>query len=242
MTFHLPPRVMIIDSDAVSRKSISNTLERVGFNLILATSGDDALKKLKTAAEFEKPNLIIVDNNISDLSGIELCTILRAKKLTVPIILIAIKEDEVQPLKGITSSFNDYLIKPINQEDLHHKINILLRKSKPSLQSKIISFNDIEMNLASYKVTRAGREIHLGPTEFKLLQCFMKNPAKVFSRKYLIEYIWDGQSNVESRTIDVHINRLRTSLKLPYERLPIIKTVRCAGYCLNLPEKISAVA
>ena len=174
MAFHLPPRIMVIAPDAVSRKSISNTLERAGFNLITAISGDEALKKLKTAAEFEKPNLVIVDNNLSDLSGIELCTILRTKQVTVPIILITAKIDKVESLKGLASSFDDYLIKPINQEGLHDKINILLRKSKPSLQSTVISFNDIKMNLASYKVMRAGREIHLGPTEFKLLQCLVK--------------------------------------------------------------------
>ena len=240
MAFHLPPTIMIIDPDTVSRTTASNLLERAGFNLITSTSDDDALKKLKAFTEFEKPNLIVVSNKLGDLSGIELCTILRTKKITAQIILIAEKEDRVESLKGTTNAFDDYIIKPFSQVDLTYKIKMLLGKSKPNLQSKIIAFKDIEMNLASYKVVRAGRDVHLGPTEFKLLQCFIENPTKIFSRKHLIEYIWDDRTNVETRTIDVHINRLRTALKLPHEHLPIIKTVRCAGYCLNLPEKISA--
>ena len=115
---------------------------------------------------------------------------------------------------------------------------MLLGRTKPDLQTKIISFKDIKLNLASYKVMRAGRYVHLGPTEFKLLQCFVENPTKIFSRKDLIQYIWSDRTDVELRTIDVHINRLRTALRLPHEHVPIIKTIRASGYCLNLPEKI----
>jgi len=235
MAFHLPPSIMIIDSDNVSRTTCSNFLERAGFIVIAAPSGEDALLKLKRLSDSEKPNLIVVDNVLSDFSGIELCTMLRAKQVEAQIILIAQKEENMEDLKG---ACDDFMVKPFHQVDLTYKIKVLLSRTKPNLQSKIIEFRDIRMNLASYKVTRAGRSVHLGPTEFRLLQCFVENPTKVFSRKDLIDYIWNDRINVESRTIDVHINRLRTALKLPDEHLPVIRTIRAAGYCLHLPEKI----
>ena len=238
MSFHLPPTIMIVDPDPVSRTSASNALERNGFNVIASDSGNDALKKLKRLAETGIPNIIVVNNELNDLSGIELCTILRTKRVMVPIIMLALKEDGIQDLKGTTNAFDDYITKPLNNADLIYKIKMLLGRTRPNLQSKVIEFQDIQLNLASYKVTRAGRPVHLGPTEFKLLQCFVENPTKIFSRKDLIEYIWADRNDVEVRTIDVHINRLRTALKLPNEHIPIIKTVRAAGYCLSLSEKI----
>ena len=238
MSFHLPPTIMIVDPDPVSRTSASNALERNGFNVIASDSGNDALKKLKRLAETGIPNIIVVNNELNDLSGIELCTILRTKRVMVPIIMLALKEDGIQDLKGTTNAFDDYITKPLNNADIIYKIKMLLGRTRPNLQSKVIEFQDIQLNLASYKVTRAGRPVHLGPTEFKLLQCFVENPTKIFSRKDLIEYIWADRNDVEVRTIDVHINRLRTALKLPNEHIPIIKTVRAAGYCLSLSEKI----
>jgi two-component system phosphate regulon response regulator PhoB len=238
MAFHLPPSIMVIDSDVVTRTSCSNFLERAGFIVITASSGDDALQKLKKLSSLEKPNLIVVDNVLSDFSGIELCTLLRTKKIEAHIILVAQKEDKLEGLKGATNACDDYMIKPFHQIDLTYKIKVLLSRIKPNLQSKIIEFRDIRMNLASYKVTRTGRSVHLGPTEFRLLQCFVENPTKIFSRNDLIEYLW-GDRDVESRTIDVHINRLRTALKLPDEHVHVIKTIRAAGYCLLLPEKVT---
>lgn len=229
---------MVVDSETVSRTSASNALERTGFNVITANSGDDALKKIKRLAERETPSMIVINNELSDLSGIELCTLLRTKKIMAQIVILSNKEDKILALKGATNSFDDYITKPFSQADLTYKIKMLLGRTRPSLQSKIIAFKDIELNLASYKVTRAGRSVHLGPTEFKLLHCFVENPTKIFSRKDLIEYIWADRTDVEVRTIDVHINRLRTALKLPNEHVPLIKTVRSAGYCLSLSEKI----
>jgi len=242
MFVHLPPKVMIIDSDVVTRTSASNILERNGFNVVTFASGNDALKKLDRFSGRGDLSLIIIDNALSDFSGIEVCTILRTKKIATQIILIAREEDKIDSLKGADNAFDDYMIRPINQKDLVRKVKLILGNTKPVLQSKVISFYDITLNLASYKVERAGRSVHLGPIEFQLLQSFVKNPTKIFSRKELIESIWSDRENVEARTIDVHINRLRLALKLPYEHIPVIKTVRSAGYCLNVPEKVYANA
>ena len=111
----------------------------------------------------------------------------------------------------------------------------MLNKAKPALRSKTISFKNIEINLASYKVIKNGIEIHLGPTEFKILQCFLETPRKILSRKEIMKYVWQDREDVEIRTIDVHINRLRTALKQPHESVPLIKTIRAAGYCLEIP-------
>jgi two-component system phosphate regulon response regulator PhoB len=229
---------MIIDSDVVSRTATSNILERSGFNIVTAVSSEDALQKLKRLTSSERPNIIVVDSMVGDISGVEVCKVLRGQKFDAQIILVVQKDDDLEALKGAANVFDDHLFKPFSKVDLTYKIKILLGKAKPTLQAKVVSFQDITLNLASYKVTRAGRSVHLGPTEFKLLQCFIENPTKIFSRKELMDYIWSDQASVETRTIDVHVNRLRTALKLPNEHVPVIKTIRAAGYCLHLPEKI----
>lgn len=237
MAFHLAPSIMVIDSEVVSRTSCSNFLERAGFIVIAATSGDDAMQRLKRLSEAERPNLIVVDNALSDLAGIELCKMLRSEAVVAQILLIVKKEDIVD-LATIEKACDGFMVRPFHHIDLSYKIKLLLSRTKPNLQSKILEFGDIKLNLTSYKVTRKGRFVHLGPTEFRLLQCFLENPTKVFSRDHLINYVWTDRTNVEYRTIDVHINRLRTALKLPGDTMHVIKTIRAAGYCLHIDEKL----
>jgi two-component system phosphate regulon response regulator PhoB len=242
MSFHLPPSIMIVDSDVVTRTASSNFLERSGFTAICVTSGTEAIRKLAKLSESDKPVLIIIDNILSDLSGIELCILMRSKNIDAQIMLLANNGENIEELKGEANAFDDYMIKPFHHVDLTYKIKFLLGKSKPNLKSKVLAFKDIRLNLASYKATRAGRSVHLGPTEFKLLQCFVENPTKIFTREELIGYIWSERDDVEKRTIDVHVNRLRAAMKLPGEHVPVIKTIRAAGYCLDLPERIYADA
>jgi two-component system phosphate regulon response regulator PhoB len=240
MTFHLPPSIMIIDPDVIARTALSNFLERSGFGVVTAISGNDAVQKFKRFAESEKPNLIIIDNAICDPSGIEFCALMRSHNIKTQIILLAKEEDKIEELKGKENSFDDYMIKPFHNVDLTYKIKVFLSRTRPNLQSKILSFKDIRLNLSSYKASRSGRSVHLGPTEFRLLQCFIENPTKIFSRKELIRYIWNDRADVEKRTIDVHVNRLRSAMRLPDENVPVIRIIRAAGYCLDLPEKVYA--
>jgi two-component system phosphate regulon response regulator PhoB len=216
---------------------MSNILERNGFTVLTVNTGDEALKMLDNMSEYKKPNIIIINYNLPGLSGIEVCTILRTKKLIkpIPIILIATENTKLDEVKGLENAFDEYLIKPFIQSELISKVKAILGRTRPTLLSKTVEYKDLKIDLASFRVMRGSRDIHLGPTEFKILQCLMESPKKIFSREYLMNYVWGQNNNVEIRTIDVHINRLRTALKNSNEDLPFIKTVRSAGYCLSLP-------
>lgn len=228
---------MIIEPETVARTSISNTLERNGFNVVVFESYTNALNIIDTPLPYSMPDVIITTFHLGDLSGIELCKLLHSKNHTknIPIIITASIEDNIKSMENIEDGFDDYIIKPFAQAELIQKIKIILGKTKPSLKPKTLSFKDLTIDLASYKVKRNHRDIHLGPTEFKILQCFVEKPSKIFSREELIHYIWGKNSDVEMRTVDVHINRLRSALKHPYENVPLIKTIRSSGYCLNIP-------
>jgi len=216
---------------------MSNCLERAGFITQSVATGDEALILIESAPAYKKPNVIVMEQNLDGLRGIEICSILRAKYVTKPLPVILIDTDSkvLDQLKGDAAAFDDYLIKPFAQNDLVSKVKSVLNKVRPTLVSKTLEYKDLKMDLASYKVSRHGREIHIGPTEFKILQCLIESPKKIFSRESLMQYVWGHTSNVEVRTIDVHINRLRTALKSSLDNAPFIKTVRSMGYCLSLP-------
>jgi two-component system, OmpR family, phosphate regulon response regulator PhoB len=237
MLAHLAPTIMVIEPDVIIRTSASNALERSSFNTITAANSDEALRILKDIPEYKKPHIFVISAKLEGLSGIELCTILKVKQnlKAIPIIMTAHEEDSIQSAKGLENSFDDYLLKPFAQSDLVLKVKTWLSKARPQLKSKLLSFKNIQMNLSSYKVSKNGIEIHLGPTEFKILQCLVENPTQIFSREDIMHYVWQSKDNVEVRTIDVHINRLRTALRQPHEHITAIKTVRAAGYCLEIP-------
>lgn len=240
MTSHLPPTILIIDNDLVSRTASSNALERNGFIVMTKSNPDEALKFLETCSENSKPHLIIINSALEGLSGIELCTIIKTKKpfSQVPVIMISEKESTIVQLQGLENSFDDYIIAPFTNNDLISSVKSILGKSKPVLRKKVLSFGNLKMDLMSYRVTKNNREVHLGPTEFKILQCFIEEPHRIFSRQDLMDYVWDKRENVELRTVDVHINRLRSALSEPGQHAHSIKTVRSAGYCLELPESV----
>lgn len=240
MTSHLPPTILIIDNDLVSRTTASNTLERNGFIVRTKSTPDESLKFLDNCSESSKPHLIIINSALEGLSGIELCTIIKTKKAfsQVPVIMISEKESTMLQLQGLKNSFDDYLIAPFSHNDLISSVKIILGKSKPVLRKKVLSFESLKMDLMSYRVTKNNREVHLGPTEFKILQCFIEEPYRIFSRQDLMDLVWDKKENVELRTVDVHINRLRSALSEPGQHSHPIKTVRSAGYCLELSESV----
>lgn len=239
MSSYLPPRIMIIDNDVVSRTFLFNALGRCGFSVIAAQSGGDAIRILGTLLENDKPDLIALDSELEDMSYVSVYETICDKKLnSAPIVVMLREQDKFAPSNKVSNILTDCIFKPIDQVEFIGKIRDLLAKAKTSLRSKIISHGDIQINLASYKVLRGGREVHLGPTEFKLLQCFIESPNKIFSREDLIAIVLVDRQNVELRTIDVHINRLRMALKNPGDQTSVIKTVRAAGYCLDLTETV----
>ena len=240
MTVHLPPIILVIDPDPVSRTSASNVLERNGFAAVTKSNGEEALRFMDTASEYQKPHMVIVNSKLEGLSGIEICTILKTKsgENKIPVVFIAEPGEDVVSLCGLDNSFDDYLVRPFGQNELAAKVKVVLGRSKPVLRNKVLAFGNVKMDLMSYRVIKNNREVHLGPTEFKILQCFIEAPHRIFSRMEIMTYVWGSQDNVELRTVDVHINRLRSALSEPGQSEPTIKTVRAAGYCLELPQPV----
>ena len=237
----LPPVIMVIAPDTVFRTSISNSLERVGFTVIPGTSNEDCLAKLLALPHYKQPNVVVIDSalqNSNKLFGMPLASAVRseARYKTLPIIMLFNKDENVIGREQSEADiYNDYLIKPFSHTELVSKIKDLLTRDKPMLRAKNLFFKGITIDLMSYKVKRNSRDVHLGPTEFKILQCLIESPTKIFSREAIMKYVWkDDIHSIEKRTVDVHINRLRAALKEPHEDMPVIKTVRSAGYCLEL--------
>lgn len=240
MLTHLPPTIVIVERNSVIRATASNILERNGFDVRAVSDEEAAMKLIQKPDTYQKPNIIIVGSELKNTTGIEFCKELKSSKLSedIPIVLILDQggdflKSSVEKINDVP--FDDYIEKDFVQSDLMSKIKGILLRFKSPLRSKILIYQDIKMDISSYKVTKNCIEVHLGPTEFKILRCFVEEPSRIFSRQDLIEQIWGIQENIELRTIDVHINRLRTALKQPYENIPLIKTVRSSGYCLELP-------
>ncbi len=238
MQSHLPPTILVIDSDLVSRTAISNILERSGFIVLSKNNSSDALRLFDSKST--KPHLVIVQSKLTDLSGIEVCTLIKTKQSSakIPVIMVADNSDSLDELMNLENGFDDYIPSHYNSSDIISKVKHVLNKHKPDLRKKILSYGDISINLMSYKVIKNKREVHLGPTEFKILQCFVEDPKKIFSRIEIMEYVWGKAKNVEPRTIDVHINRLRSALSEPGQSAHSIKTIRSSGYCLESSETV----
>jgi two-component system phosphate regulon response regulator PhoB len=231
MSDNLTPSILIVEDEEPLRVMLTYNLERHGFQVHQAEDGNQGLKM----AQELLPDMVILDWMLPGLSGIEVCTILRTKLKTknIPIIMLTAKGEEFDRIKGLESGVDDYIVKPFSHNELIARIKNILRRTRPMFATKTLEYQDIKLDLASYRVTRGNREIHLGPTEFRILQSLMDAPKRILSREQIMSNVWGYDSKVEPRTIDVHINRLRNALKNPGEDLPIIKTVRSAGYCLE---------
>lgn len=235
MTDKLPPSVLVVEPDEIKRTSISNNIERYGFT-VLRSGGDESVVNVMA---LNKPNMVIISTKQKELSQ-ELGIKLRKTKgfANIPIIFVVDKIEENNESSTNPQIFNEYLMRNFTPNELMITIKSLLRKSKPSFQDKVIQYKDLKMDLATYKVSRKGRLIHLGPTEFKILQLMVQSPKTIFSRQQIIDYVWGRVHDIEPRTVDVHVNRLRTLLKNSKDELPFIETVRASGYCLSLPGEI----
>lgn len=232
------PTILLADANESLLTVISYNLERYGFIVNTANSGTVAMNILEHAT----PNVIVIDDSINNnqsgsLSATEICTILKSKNNTkdIPIILITddVNKYEKKPVKN---QVNEIITKPYATSLLVSKIKSLFAQVKPSTLSRYLEYNGLKMNIGSYKVTQNGKNIHLGPTEFKILQCLMELPSKILTREHIMKHVWGYNSQVEPRTIDVHINRLRAALKNDnyQDNAPTIRTIRSAGYCLSV--------
>ena len=222
-------KIFIIEDEPSIIQLVQHNLEKEGFIVSSSINGNNGLKELK---KFE-PNLLLLDWMLPDLSGIEICKNIRKdmKLKSLPIIMLTAKGEEEDKIKGLDSGVDDYLTKPFSFNELLARIKAVLRRSDPKIVSDYIEFDDLKLNRNERRVFRNDIEITLGPTEFRLLEFFLLNPKRVYSRDQILENVWPNNINVESRTIDVHIRRLRKSVNLKNKK-ELIRTVRSAGYSL----------
>jgi len=185
-------------------------------------------------ASEQVPNLVLLDWMLPLMSGLEVCRQMRRNPKTrdIPIIMLTARGEEADKVRGLNSGADDYIAKPFSPTELVARMRAVLRRSSPGLAEELLSFGDVVMDLAAHRVRRQGRDVHLGPTEFRLLRHFMQHPGRVFSREQLLDLVWGHDVYVEPRTVDVHIRRLRKALNEVNDN-DIIRTVRSAGYALD---------
>ena len=224
------PTVLVAEDEGALITLLRYNLEREGYRVLEAQDGEEALL---ISAE-EKPDLVLLDWMLPQLSGIEVCRRLRGRQETrnVPIIMLTARGEEGDRIRGLDTGADDYMTKPFAMTELLARLRAVLRRIRPSLAEDVISVGDIEMDRGAHRVRRAGVEVHLGPTEYKLLDHLIQHPGRVFSREQLLDAVWGSDVYVEARTVDVHVGRLRKALNIEGVSDPI-RTVRSAGYSLD---------
>jgi two-component system phosphate regulon response regulator PhoB len=226
----LKPNILIVEDEAALVAMLRYNLEREGFRVAEASDGEEALLSV---AE-NKPDLILLDWMLPHLSGIDLCRQLRrgAGTRDIPIIIVTARGEESDKIRGLNTGADDYVTKPFSPQELVARVRAVLRRARPALGDAVLRHAGLTMDLAAHRVRRNGRDVHLGPTEFRLLRHFMEHPGRVFSREQLLDAVWGRDVEVELRTVDVHIRRLRQALNNGGES-DAIRTVRSAGYALS---------
>lgn len=223
-------RILVVDDEAAQREIIVYNLEAAGFEVMSADNGEDAVLMVQE----EHPNLIVLDWMMPKLSGLEVCRQLRSNKETkaIPIILLSARSEDVDKVRGLEIGADDYVSKPFSVVELMARINAQLRRHSAALAGEKLTYMDIELHSDTHRVFRNGTEIKLGPTEFRLLSFFMERPGRVRSREQLLDHVWGREIYVESRTVDVHVGRLRKALTKNGGDDPI-RTVRGSGYSIG---------
>ena len=226
------PRILVVEDDDALGTLLRYNLEREGFEVALAVDGEDALIQSDEAL----PDLVVLDWMLPKVSGIEVCRRLRQRPQSrnVPIIMLTARGEESDRIRGLDTGADDYLVKPFAVTELAARIRAVLRRLRPGLAEDVVVRGVLVLDRSAHRVTRDGTEIHLGPTEFRMLDFFMQNPGRVFSREQLLDAVWGSDVYVEARTVDVHIGRLRKALSKGAPGFDPIRTVRSAGYALEV--------
>jgi two-component system phosphate regulon response regulator PhoB len=224
------PLVLVVEDEAAIATMLRYNLEKQGFRVEEAADGQEALTRI---AEVQ-PDLVLLDWMLPSMSGIEVCRQIRRRASTrdLPVIMVTARTEDQDAVRGLNTGADDYVTKPFSLDGLLARMRALLRRSNAVPTKGRLNFHDIAMDLSSHRVQRNARPIHLGPTEFRLLEFFMQHPRRVFSREELLDAVWGPDIHVEPRTVDVHIRRLRKSINGPDE-LDVVRTVRAAGYALD---------
>ncbi|GBF57470.1 phosphate regulon transcriptional regulatory protein PhoB [Candidatus Phycosocius bacilliformis] len=226
----MTPYVLVVEDEDALATLLRYNLEKDGYQVGVATDGEEAMMM---AAE-RLPDLVILDWMLPKVPGIEVCRRLRAKPdaRNIPIIMLTARGEESDRIRGLDTGADDYVTKPFSTTELLARVRAVLRRIRPGLADDRLVFGDIVVDRVSYRVKRGDRDVHLGPTEFRLLDYFMQHPGRVFSREQLLDAVWGSDVYVEARTVDVHVGRLRKALNEGDEFDPI-RTVRSAGYALD---------
>jgi two-component system, OmpR family, phosphate regulon response regulator PhoB len=224
------PDMLLVEDDAALAELLIWHFEREGYAVRHTPDGEEAL----TMAAERTPDIVLLDWMIDNLAGIEVCRRLRRADDTanVPIIMLTARGEEEDRVRGLTTGADDYVTKPFSPRELIARVTAVLRRVRPALAGQSLSYADIEMDTVAHKVKRGGKTILLGPTEFRLLRHFLEHPGWVFSRERLLDAVWGHDSDIELRTVDVHIRRLRKAINIE-GAADIIRTVRSAGYSLD---------
>ena len=224
------PSLLLVEDDPALAELLEFRFKTEGYQVRVTADGDEALL---LAAE-EAPDLVVLDWMIEGTSGIEVCRRLRKDKATahVPIIMLTARGAEDDKIRGLDTGADDYLTKPFSPRELLARVKAILRRIRPALAGEVLIVGDLALDAVAHKVTRSGRAVALGPTEFRLLKHFMEHPGRVFSRGQLLDAVWGNDSEIELRTVDVHIRRLRKGIELEGAIDPV-RTVRSAGYSLE---------
>jgi len=224
------PTVLLVEDEPAQREVLAYNLEAEGYRVMQAQDGEEALM----LASEQLPDLIVLDWMMPNVSGIEVCRRLKSRPETrgVPIILLSARSEEVDRVRGLETGADDYVIKPYSVVELMARVRANLRRTRPSTMGVVLEFDDIRLDGETHRVFRADKVLKLGPTEFRLLATFMEKPGRVWSREQLLDRVWGRDIYVETRTVDVHIGRLRKALT-QHGGDDLLRTVRGAGYALG---------
>ena len=226
----MDPLILIVEDEPPLIEVLTYNFENAGFRTSVANDGDIALLQ----ADELLPELIILDWMLPNISGIEVCRELRKRPTTksIPIIMLTARSEEADRVNGLESGADDYVVKPFSPKELIARVRAMLRRAQPGFADNKLHYADLMMDLAAHKVFRRGRTVHLGPTEYRLLQVLLERPTRVFSREQILDRVWGRDIYVEERTVDVHIRRLRKALNGNTGQ-DLIRTVRGGGYSLD---------
>jgi two-component system, OmpR family, phosphate regulon response regulator PhoB len=224
------PTLLLVEDDRALADLLLWHFERENYDVVRTADGDEAL----LLAEERPPDLVILDWMIEGVSGIEVCRRLRrrASSAHVPIIMLTARGEESDRIRGLETGADDYVTKPFSPRELMARVGAVLRRIRPALVGEQLSYGDIEMDVDAHRVRRGGKPVQLGPTEFRLLRHLMESPGRVFSRERLLDAVWPRDRDIDARTVDVHVRRLRKALNAGGSP-DLVRTVRSAGYSLD---------
>ncbi len=224
------PRILVVEDEAALSLLLAYNLEAEGFVVDRVERGDEAEVRLSEVI----PDLVIIDWMLPGVSGLEICRRMRAREATrsLPVIMLTARGEESERVRGLSIGADDYVVKPFSVPELMARVRALLRRARPDRVAGLLVAGDLELDRQNWRVHRAARDVHLGPTEFRLLEHLMEKPGRVFSRAQLLDSVWGLSAEIDERTVDVHVGRLRKALSNAGERDPI-RTVRGAGYSFD---------